>query len=130
MKQYLLDTCTCIDVLQGNERVLEKLVTVKMKNCKISEMTIAELYYGASKSGREQHFKDVDDIRSYFKVIPVSSSLRTYGEVRAILEKQGSRLDDMDLLIGSTALHNGMTLVTHNMRHLTRIPGLEVQDWG
>ena len=130
MKQYLLDTCTCIDVLQVNERVLEKLVTVKMKNCKISEMTIAELYYGASKSGREQHFKDVDDIKSYFKVIPVSSSLRTYGEVRAILEKQGSRLDDMDLLIGSTALHNGMTLVTHNMRHLTRIPGLEVQDWG
>jgi tRNA(fMet)-specific endonuclease VapC len=71
----------------------------------------------------------VEEIMRYFAVVPIFSSLRTYGEVKAALERQGNRLDDMDLLIGSTALYNGMTLVTHNTRHLSRIPGLEIEDW-
>lgn len=64
-----------------------------------------------------------------FKVIPVFPSLPTYGEVKAQLEALGQRIDDMDLLIGSTALHNNMTLVTHNIKHLSRLPNVDIQDW-
>lgn len=129
MKQYLLDTCTCIAIIRRNRRVPLRMFSVGHMNCFVSEMTIAELYYGASKSGQEKHFHDVDEIRDSFQIVPVSDSLRTFGEVKATLERQGNRLDDMDLLIGSTALHNGMTLVTHNTRHLSRITGLELEDW-
>lgn len=129
MKQYLLDTCICIAVIRGNRQILRKIISAGLENCKVSEMTIAELYYGASKSGREKHFEDVSNIINYFSVVPVFSSLRTYGDVKAKLEAQGNRIDEMDLLIGSTALHNGMTLVTHNTRHLSRIPGIKIEDW-
>jgi tRNA(fMet)-specific endonuclease VapC len=129
MKQYLLDTCTCIEVIRRNGNVQQKIFSVGCENCGVSEITIAELYYGAGKSGKEKHLHDVEEIMRYFAVVPIFSSLRTYGEVKAALERQGNRLDDMDLLIGSTALYNGMTLVTHNTRHLSRIPGLEIEDW-
>ena len=129
MGQYLLDTCVCIAVLQGNRQILQKIASVGIENCNVSEMTIAELFYGASKSGREKHFQDVSDIMSYFRVVPVFSSLRTYGDVKVALESRGNRIDEMDLLIGSTALHNRMTMVTHNTKHLSRIPGIEIQDW-
>ncbi len=95
----------------------------------VSEMTIAELFYGASKSGKEKHFQDVEYIKSFFEVVPVFSSLKTYGDIKAKLETIGNRLDDMDLLIGSTALYNGMTLVTHNVKHLSRIPNIDIEDW-
>lgn len=129
MKQYLLDTCVCIDIIRGNRQIQQKIVSVGIENCKVSEMTIAELYYGASKSGKEKHFQDVRDIVKYFDVIPVFPALRTYGDVKATLEAQGNRVDEMDLLIGSTALCNGLVMVTHNTRHLSRIPGIEIEDW-
>ena len=130
MKQYLLDTCICIAVIRGDRQIQQKIISVGLSNCKVSEMTIAELYYGASKSGRAKHFEDVRNIMSYFDIVPVFSSLQTYGDVKAKLESQGNRIDEMDLLIGSTALHNDMIMVTHNTKHLSRIPGIEIQDWG
>ena len=53
MKQFLLDTCVCIEVIRGNKKVLQKIISVGLESCMVSEMTIAELYYGASKSGKE-----------------------------------------------------------------------------
>jgi tRNA(fMet)-specific endonuclease VapC len=35
----------------------------------------------------------------------------------------------MDLLIGSTALIHGLTLVTHNVQDFVNIPGLHIVDW-
>ena len=128
-KQYLLDTTACIAVIRGKLSVIGKIKSVGLKNCKVSEISIAELYYGASKSGQEKLFDDVKTILQMFKVIPVFPSLPTYGEVKAHLETIGQRIDDMDLLIGSTALHNNMTLVTHNIKHLSRLPNVDIQDW-
>jgi len=47
----------------------------------------------------------------------------------AYLRRLGTPLDDMDLLIAGIAIENDMTLVTHNMKHFSRIPGLKLQDW-
>ncbi len=47
----------------------------------------------------------------------------------AYIRRLGTPLDDMDLLIAGIAIENDMTLVTHNMKHFSRIPGLKLQDW-
>ena len=64
-----------------------------------------------------------------FELVPIAPALSVYGEVKALLEERGLRLDDFDLLIGATALEAGMKLVTNNTRHLARIPGLDLEDW-
>ena len=106
MGKYLLDTDICISILKRQFGVQEKVKKVGSKNCCVSEITIAELFYGASKSENPKHFKDVSDIMNLFEIIPIFQSLKIYGSNRAYLEKIGKPMDNMDLLIGSTAIQN------------------------
>lgn len=129
MHKYLLDTTVCIALIRHNPQVVETILNIGEENCYVSEITIAELYYGASKSGRASHFRDVMLIKDVFEVVPLFPCLRTYGEIKAALERQGNRIDEFDLLIGATALTNTMTLVTHNTKHLGRIPNIVIEDW-
>ncbi len=55
--------------------------------------------------------------------------MREYGEIRWQLERTGQRIDNMDLLIAATALHEDLILVTGNTRHFDRIPGLRIENW-
>ena len=64
-----------------------------------------------------------------FKVLPISSSLKTFARTRAFLEQNGIRLEDLDIFIAAIALDMDYTLVTHNPRHLSRIPYLKIEDW-
>lgn len=50
MAKYLLDTCTCISMFRNEGNVRNKLLEVGTKNCFVSEITIAELYFGVAKS--------------------------------------------------------------------------------
>ena len=128
-RKYLLDTSACIEIIRGNRFVMHKVLEVGKNNCYVSEMSIAELYYGACKSGREEQFLDIQNILRHFEILPVFSSLRTYGTIKTLLEKKGQRIDEMDLLIGSTALYNDLTIVTHNVKHISRIPNIQIEDW-
>lgn len=129
MVKYILDTTVCIALIRGNKKVLNEIFKHGEENCFVSEMTIAELFYGASKSGRPSHFQDVQYILESFETLPVFPSFRTYGEIKSQLEAKGMRIDDFDLLIGATAVYNSMILVTHNTKHFQRIPNLSLEDW-
>ncbi len=53
----------------------------------------------------------------------------TLAKIRAQLEKQGTPIGPMDILIAGTAIALQATLVTHNVREFSRIPGLSIADW-
>ncbi len=128
--KYLLDTNICISLLKNQNGIREAILNVKTKNCFVSEISIAELYYGASKSNnREERVKDVDFIVSHFGIVPIFRALPLYGDLKAKLEKDGNRIDDFDILIGSTAIANGMVMVTDNVKHLGRLPGIKIENW-
>lgn len=129
MRHYLLDTNICISILKDKYGIREKVLDVSPKNCFISEITIAELFYGAAKSQRAEHFKDIDHIINMFKVLPVYPSLRLYGKLKAELEQKGQRIDEFDLLIGATSITNNMTMVTSNTKHFERITGIHLENW-
>lgn len=125
---YLLDTCICIALLKKSPNVIQRLREVGTNNCKISDITLAELYFGAFKSGKNKHFNDVSEISKLFEHYPIQY-MRKYGEIRWRLEKQGLRIGDMDMFIAATALEEDVTLVTGNVKHFERIPGLKIEDW-
>ena len=129
MKQYLLDTDVCIELIKHNERVLDKVEAVGPENCFVTDITIAELFFGAAKSGRAGHFDDVDNIVQSFDLKPLLPSLRLYGENKALLEDQGRMIGEFDLLIGSCAVYHDLTMVTSNLKHFDHIPGIELEDW-
>jgi len=126
---YLLDTCVCIALIKQVPSVVEHIRKVGVSECKISDLTLGELYFGAFKSGRKEHFDDVIEINKLFEQYPTTYSMREYGDVRWQLERIGQRIDSIDLLIGATALHEDLTLVTGNVKHFERIPGLRIENW-
>lgn len=127
--RYLLDTNVLIAMLKDKNDVRKQILKVGFENCYVSEISIAELFYGAAKGGRKKNMEDVNHILRLFEILPIFPSLKMYGQVKAMLEMQGRRIDDFDLLIGATALQNKLTMVTANVKHLERIPNLIVENW-
>jgi tRNA(fMet)-specific endonuclease VapC len=130
MSKFLLDTNICIYFLKGKYDLISKIEKTGINKCFISEITVAELKYGAEKSERVlDNRKKVELFINQFTVIPIFSSLDIYSKEKARLSKTGTIIDDFDLLIGSTAISNEMTLVTNNTKHFNRLKGIKIIDW-
>jgi tRNA(fMet)-specific endonuclease VapC len=130
MSQYLLDTNIAINDLRGSAETTRKILAVGLTNCRLSEITAAELKYGAAKSNRpEYNLQKVNFFCAEFGIVPISPVLDVFAFEKARLERLGLRLDDFDLLIGATAIHYGFTLVTNNTKHFERMQNLSIESW-
>lgn len=128
--KYLLDTDTCIFFLKGKHNITEKIRAVGIDNCYISEITIAELKYGAEKSSNyKKHSKEVDKMEELFTVIPIYGILNLFAKEKVRLQKEGNLIPDFDLLIGVTSIENGLTLVTNNVKHMERLNDIKISNW-
>lgn len=129
-EQYLIDTNICIYLLKRQYGIVEQLKEAGRENCFISDITLAELYYGASRSGqKEKKMQGVKFIEEYFTVLPIHEVLEKFGDSKALLKSNGQLIDDFDLLIGATAVVYNLVMVTENVRHLARIPGIRIENW-
>lgn len=130
MNKYLLDTNICIFMLKNRYNIRTIINDNIVDNCYISELSIAELYYGAYKSiCPDRGIKEVQLILSRFKMIPVSDSLALFGQLKADMERKGNKIDDFDLLIGATAITHDFIMVTDNVKHLGKIHGIQLENW-
>jgi tRNA(fMet)-specific endonuclease VapC len=125
---YLLDTNVIVELLRGNTVVCDKIDSVGLSSCFISEITIAELTYGALNAGNED-MCDVKIISRMFQVVPIAQTFEDYGKIRTALRKSGLMIDQFDMLIAASALHYNFVMVTHNIKHFERIPNLLIEDW-
>lgn len=126
---YLLDSDTLIFLSKGQLDIQLRIKQAGLSNCLISEVSLAELYVSVYKCVNKKLEPALKFLEDKLEIVPVSPAIRTYAKLRALLESQGNRLPDFDLLIAATAIAGGYTLVTHNTRHFSRIPGLKVVDW-
>jgi tRNA(fMet)-specific endonuclease VapC len=129
--KYLLDTDVCVFALRGDESVRAQIDLIGPEGIAISVVSLAELRYGASCSDRpEANQRVVDGFAGGIAVLGLDDRIaRLFGEFKAQLRKQGSLIDDFDLLIGATACSYRLTLVTHNTEHFGRLPDLQIADW-
>jgi len=96
----------------------------------ISAITYAELMFGLKRNYSKQLYFWLHEILDKFQVIAFDeASSVIYGEIRTALEKSGTSLDSMDMLIAATALKAGAVLVSHNTKQFLKIKGLKVEDW-
>lgn len=130
MKKYLLDTNICAYFFNGQFSLLEKIREIGFKNCVVSEITIAELKYGIAKSTKKEMNQHIlDTFQAKIEVLPIFPALDIYAIEKARLKTKGKMLDDFDLLIGSTAIFNNLTLVTKNISDFNRLDGIVIEDW-
>lgn len=132
MSTYCLDTNTCIDWLKGNSRSLrERLSRSSPGAVAIPSMVEAELLLGAELSSRPQVERlGVSQLLRHLPVLSFDSdAAKYYARIRAELQRKGTPVGANDLVIAATALSHRATLVTHNTREFSRIPGLTLEDW-
>jgi tRNA(fMet)-specific endonuclease VapC len=130
LKKYLLDTNICIHFLADEYNIKEKIEKAGLENCFVSEITIAELKFGAENSqNKEKNRKVIDEFTKRFSIIPIYNSLDIYALEKAKLRRKGKPLDDFDLLIGATAIANNFILVTRNVSDFDRLDGIEIKNW-
>ena len=130
MKNYLIDTNTCIYYIKGKYDLKKKFEEANPDNCFISEITLAELMFGVENSEKkEKNKKALDDFLSGIKIIPIFHSLDLYAKEKARLRKLGTVIDDFDLLIGATSVSHNLVMVTNNTDHFKRIKGITLEDW-
>lgn len=135
-EKYLLDTDILIAMLRdrGDRTGLRsKALKAGLENCFVSAVSLAELYGGAYRMQSERGLHETEFVKTIFNVIPFggkdNDESEVFGKNKTVLSSSGPTPDDMDLMIGSTAVAGGYTMVTHNVRHYSRIPKIKIEDW-
>lgn len=130
--RYMLDTNICSYILKNHPAaVKQRFKEVGAENICISVIVLAELYYGAARHTKGVVIRrEIDDFVSRLVVMPWNESAADhYGAVRSSLEKAGTPVGAMDMLIAAHARSCGATLVTNNLREFDRINGLTTVNW-
>jgi tRNA(fMet)-specific endonuclease VapC len=130
--KYLLDTDGCVELIRRRPpKLIAHLVKRQPGEVGLSTITTAELWFGAAKSSDpERNRQALEGFLVPFEIVPFDESAAiAYGEIRAALEKAGTPIGSMDLLIGAHAASLGATLVTANIREFRQIRGLRTANW-
>ncbi len=108
----------------------KKIALIGDENCFVSEITIAELKFGAENSSQiERNLQTIAVFLSKIQILPIFGALDFYAKEKVRLRKQGTPSDDFDLLIASTAVTNNLIMVTNNVNHFYRVQGIVIEDW-
>lgn len=94
-------------------------------------MTVGELFYGAAKSSRPEANRDL--VETFLLTVPCMETdreiMRRFGEEKARLTSIGAALPDADVLIAAAALRHNSKLISGNLKHFGRFPGLVAESW-
>ncbi|MBI5026642.1 MAG: type II toxin-antitoxin system VapC family toxin [Nitrospirae bacterium] len=131
---FLFDTDVLSNILRKNPSsdLLLRLSQLTPEEQFTTTITVGELVYGAYKSNRPEYFLEKLDrfVWPNVNILPFDDeSAYKYGKLRAEMEKKGRVVMEPDLRIASIALASGLTLVTGNIKHFLKIPGLKVENW-
>jgi tRNA(fMet)-specific endonuclease VapC len=130
--KFMLDTNICIYIIRRKPaEVIHKAKSIDASQVCISAITLSELEYGVQKSANAAKNRfALAEFVTPFEILPFDGEAAAcYGEIRAMLERKGSPIGSMDMLIAAHALSHNLTLVTNNEKEFKRIPSLRVTNW-
>ncbi|HVO61316.1 MAG TPA: type II toxin-antitoxin system VapC family toxin [Terriglobales bacterium] len=127
----LLDTNTASYVIKGHPaRVRERLLKTPMADVAISVVTEAELRFGVERRPELPRLRvAVEEFLLRLEILPWDSeAARHYARIRTEVERKGTPMGNLDMMIAAQALASGATLVSSD-RVFQRVKGLKVEDW-
>ena len=128
---FMLDTNTLIYFFKGMGEVEENLFAYSPKDIFIPSIVIYELQVGIAKSNNPQkREKQLATLLEQVNVIEFGErEAKASALIRADLEKKGTPIGPIDILIAGSAKAHNLTLVTHNTKEFMRVEGLALKDW-
>jgi len=131
---YLFDTDALSQIIKKNPSIafIRKLASIEPAQQFTTSITVGELVYGAHKSDRPRYFIEKLEklVWPNIQILPFDeSAANVYGRMRADLEKKGTPLSEPDLRIASIAIDRGLIVITGNLKHFSKVPGLGAENW-
>ena len=130
--RYMLDTNICIYVIKHKpETVFRKLQTIHPEDVCISSVTYAELVHGVEKSvAVEKNRLALSMLLANMEILDFDvDAADCYGKIRAVLEKKGTLIGPLDMMIAAHAQSLGYTVVTNNVKEFSRVSALRIENW-
>ena len=130
--RYMLDTNICIYVIKHKpETVFRKLQTIHPEDVCISSVTYAELVHGVEKSiAVEKNRLALSMLLANMEILDFDvDAADCYGKIRAGLEKKGTPIGPLNMMIAGHAQSLGYTIVTNNVKEFSRVAALKIENW-
>lgn len=130
----LIDTSVLIEHERGKVDISVHLQGRDDEEFFLSVITASELLHGVHRARdadiRTRRSAFVEAVLARFPLLPVDlSTARTHAQIWADLMSSGTAIGPNDLWLAATAIANGLTLVTVNLREFRRVSGLTVESW-
>ena len=132
MMRYMLDTNICIYAIKNRpQEVLRRLQEHEPAELCVSAVTYAELMHGVEKSrDANRNRLALALLLSNIEIMDFDpSAAEEYGKVRAELERSGTPIGPLDMMIAGHARALHYTVVTNNVREFARVDCLSVENW-
>jgi len=128
---FALDTNALIHALKGIGQLKQRVEQMRPSDLAIPSVVVYELEFGSLRSRNPKTRKrELNRLLDVLTVLPFDgNAAQCAARIRFELEKSGQSIGPLDALIAGTVLSNGATLVTHNLKEFSRVPGLRVEDW-
>ena len=128
-----MDTSFLVDLLRGKQDAILKLEKIESDAERITTTPISasELFQGAYNSKNSE--AEVDKVRELLKRVELLEftvhACEKYGKLANELKSLGRKIGDLDTLIASVALSHDEPILTANVNHFSKVPGLIVRSW-
>jgi tRNA(fMet)-specific endonuclease VapC len=130
MTGFMLDTDISSYIIKRRPPTLAEKFEKQADTLSVSVITAAELRFRAEKAGRPKLVELVEAYLERLAILDWTNEVSGhYARIRTELERSGKPIGNMDLLIASHAVSQGITLVTNNLKHFSSVPGLKVEVW-
>jgi predicted nucleic acid-binding protein len=125
---YLIDTDWLIDVSRGRPQPTRALDALRFEGLAVSIVSFGELFEGAfGYPDTDARLARISALLRPFKMLPLTRPImEIFGRNRSEMRRADNRIPDLDLLIGATAMHYGLILITRNLEDFERVPGLRI----
>ena len=130
--RYMLDTNICIYVIKHKPvTIFQKLQNINPEDVCISSVTYAELVHGVEKSAAvEKNRLALSMLLANMEILDFDvDAADCYGKIRAALEKKGTPIGTLDMMIAAHAQSLGYTVVTNNVKEFSRVSALKIENW-
>ncbi|TVR56064.1 MAG: type II toxin-antitoxin system VapC family toxin [Puniceicoccaceae bacterium] len=122
----MLDTSACVEVLRGRPPPRR----IAARSCSVSTIVLAELWGGVFHRGGPNEERKLQLLLETVAIIDFDAACaRETGRILGLLAQSGQSIGDFDAQIAGHALHLKATLVTLNLKHFERVPGLHLLPW-
>lgn len=132
--KYLLDTNICIHLFKGHPTLIDKIESIGLTSFFLSEITLAELMYGVENGAptrRAENGKNLEWLNTAFpgRILLIGQCFPEYARQKTMLRRAGKPIGEFDLLIGSTAIVHGLTLITRNVKDFDKLGTIRWENW-